>query len=475
MRRTKIIATLGPSTDSNEIMKQMINDVDVFRINASHCDHEQIKKRYHATKSRAEMSKKSIAMMLDLQGPKVRLLRFKQGKVALKSGATFSIVVHGLGDEQGDETAIGVDYEGMIHDVNVQDQLVIGDGDAYLTVIKKSENHIEVVLQDDAILYDRKGVHIVGCGFSLPALNDQDIADLDLAMTLGFDYIALSFVKNAEEIINVRQRMQAHNFHGQIIAKIETSQAIENIDAIIKASDGIMVARGDLALEIGDAQVPVLQKSMIKSARSCGKPVIIATQMMESMINNPSPTRAEVSDVANAVMDGCDAVMLSAETSVGQHPQKVISAVSRVCLAAESHPCTYRLQGIDHSQTSSVNQAIAVSSVICAEKLGVKAIISLTERGNTPLWMSRLRCGIPIFGFSKQQLACCRMALYRDVYPQYIDADLARIDLESHMIGMLVEAGLLASTDVVAITFGDQLGVMGRSNTLKITAVCDHI
>ena len=476
MRRTKIVATLGPVSNSLEVLRQMIAaGVNVVRLNFSHGSLEEKKNLVTIVRQAAKAEDKIVGILADLQGPKIRVAKFKNGKIILKENAVFTLDA-ALDKDAGDENIVGIDYKELPGDVHPEDILLLDDGRLVLVIEKIEGSRIICRVKVGGELSNNKGINRQGGGLSAGALTDKDRADLKTAVSLEVDYIAISFVRSKNDAEEAKALIAKEGGQAGIIAKIERVEAIvpETLQEIIKASDGIMVARGDLGVEIGDAEVPAAQKLMIDYARALNKPVITATQMMETMIHNVVPTRAEVSDVANAVLDGSDAVMLSAETATGDHPVLVVQTMDRVCLAAEKQP---RALGLNHHvedyPSVRVDETISMSAVYVANHLMIKAIISLTETGATALRVSRSRSGIPIFGLSRSSNALGRMALYSDVYP--ISFDVTRFknntDLKKAAIDELQKLHFVKPTDLVVVTSGDHIGVAGGTNSLTILKV----
>jgi len=473
IRRTKIVATLGPATDDPKVLKEMIDaGLDVARINFSHGEQQDHRARIEALRAAAAECGREIGLMGDLQGPKIRVKRFKNSKASLKDGAMFFLDAS-LGFHDGNDKGVGVAYPTLHEDVKPGDVLLLSDGQITLKVdsIEGTRVHTTVVL--GGILSDHKGINRQGGGLLAPALTDTDREYIQFAADIGMDFLAVSFVRNAGDVTEARELFGAAGGHGLIVAKIERAEAVEHIDSIIEAADVIMVARGDLGVEMGYAELTGMQKRIIRLTRTKNKIVITATQMMESMIKNPIPTRAEVSDVANAVMDGTDAVMLSAETAVGEHPVSVLEAMSDVCQGAEKFVLargrtTHRLD----DRFQKVDEAIAMAVMYTANHLAVKAIIALTESGSTTLWMSRIRSDIPIYAFTPYASTSRRVALYRGVYPvsfkiETSDAQrLYRDIFDTLLTNKLVEEG-----DLVIFTQGDLSGVSGSTNSMKIFSV----
>ncbi|MBS0358202.1 MAG: pyruvate kinase [Proteobacteria bacterium] len=472
-RRTKIIATLGPATDDIQVLKELIlAGADLLRVNFSHGDFAHHQKRVQQIRACAEELQREVAIIGDLQGPKIRIANFKNGKITLNNGDTFTLDAE-LADNNGDQTQVGIDYKQLPQDVKPNDILLLNDGLIELEVTDVVKQKIHCRVRSGGELSNHKGINRLGGGLSAKALTEKDLEDIRYAVQLGVDYLAVSFPRNAEDIHEARRLVQAAGGNMNIIAKIERTEAVAAIDDIIKASDAVMVARGDLGVEIGFAQVTGVQKHIIQRARSLDKAVITATQMMESMIHNAIPTRAEVSDVANAVLDGTDAVMLSAETAVGEHPAKVVASMADICLGAEKNSITQISNHRIEVTFRSVDEAIAMATMYTANHLNtVKAIISLTESGATPLWMSRIRSGIPIYALSRNVATLRKMLLFRGVYPVPFDPTLIdRREVNQLAIDKIKALGFVTKDDLVIITKGNSMGEMGGTNAMKIVRV----
>jgi pyruvate kinase len=479
LRRTKIVATLGPATSSPEALEKIIAaGTDVVRLNFSHGSAADHRLRAETVLAAAKKVGRHVAILADLQGPKVRVARFINNKVQLKEGQNF-LLDPSMNLESGTEHAVGLDFPELGKDLNQGDTLLLDDGRIVLTVDHISDNKVHTIVKIGGPLSNNKGINLQGGGLSAPALTDKDRADLITAADIGVDYIAISFVRNADDMHEARALLEQANSKAGLIAKIERAEAIEPdiLEGIIKASEGIMVARGDLAVEIGDALLVGVQKDIIKHTRRLNRIVITATQMMESMISSPMPTRAEVSDVANAVMDGTDAVMLSAETAVGDFPAQTVEAMARVCLGAERHrksnKSTHRLDIAVHS----IDESVALSAMYAANHLaGVKAIICMTQTGQTPLLMSRIRSGIPIFAFTPQAGTQRRVCLYRGVIAHSFDSEMLDNDKVNHIaVEQLRDIGVVEDGDIVLITKGDYVKAHGGTNTLKVVRVGNSI
>ena len=472
LRRTKIVVTLGPALDDPLMLRQVIlAGADVFRSNFSHGTLETHESRIGMVRQIAAELGKTIAILVDLQGPKIRVGRFKNKKVMLHEGQAFTLDTT-LGDDEGTEHSVSLDYKDLPNDVNAGDTLLLDDGRIVMKVqsIQDKLIHCQVLVGGE--LSNNKGINRLGGGLSAAALTDKDRIDLKDAVRLEADYIAISFPRCADDIKEARALLKAAGGNQGIIAKIERTEAVTNIKEIIRVSDAVMVARGDLGVELGDAELPAVQKRIIRLARALNKPVITATQMLETMTYSTIPTRAEVSDVANAVLDGTDAVMLSQETAVGKYPDKAVAAMHRICLSAEKNPSEKTSRHRIEMHFNYVDEAIAMATMYTANHLNIEAIIALTESGTTPLWMSRIKSSIPIYGLSRHAATQRRMALYRGVYPIPFDAThLDRRNLNESATRELQTRGIIKEGDLVIITKGDLIGVHGKTNAMKIFTV----
>jgi len=475
MRRTKIVATLGPASNDLNVLRQMIAaGVNVVRLNFSHGTVEEKKALVNNVHLAAQAEGKIVGILADLQGPKIRVAKFKEGKITLKENDAFTLDAE-LAKDAGDEQTVGIDYKDLPNDVKPKDILLLDDGRLVLFVEKVNGSKIVCRVKIGGELSNNKGINRQGGGLSAGALTDKDREDLKVAVALRVDYIAISFVRSKLDVEEAKALIAKESGDIGVIAKIERIEAVipEVLQDIIKASDGVMVARGDLAVEIGDAEVPGAQKMIVNYARILHKPVITATQMMETMIHNVVPTRAEVSDVANAVLDGTDAVMLSAETATGEHPVLVIETMDRICLAAEKQPRSLGLNHQDDMHYTRVDETIAAAAMYVAKHLKIKAVISLTETGKTALWVSRTRSGIPIYGLSRNSNTLGRMALFSDVYPVEFDVTMFKnnTELKKAAIDKLQESNFVKIDDLVAVSCGDNIGITGRTNSLTIMQV----
>ena len=473
-RQTKIVATLGPASSTPEMLERLINaGVDVVRLNFSHGTAQDHIERAAMVRAAADRCGRSVAIMADLQGPKIRVGKFEGGKTDLVAGQKF--VLDGGRQELGNNDSVGLDYKELPRDVKPGDILLLNDGLLVLVVEDVRGDQVHTTVKVGGVLSNNKGINKQGGGLTAPALTGKDMEDIKTAMSFQCEYLAVSFPKSATDMEMARQLA---NVAGEpwrhkpgLIAKIERSEAIPVLESIVRASDGIMVARGDLAIEVGNASVPALQKRMIKLARSLDKLTITATQMMESMMINPVPTRAEVSDVANAVLDGTDAVMLSAETAAGKYPVETVEIMAAICVEAERTEEVKLDADFSNKQFGRIDQTIAMGALFTAYHLGCKAILALTESGSTALWMSRYRIHTPIFGLTSQTVSQRRMALYRNVrpllMPNFGDRDKALAAAEK----LLVDRGVLKPGDTYAITCGEPMGHPGGTNMLKVCRV----
>jgi pyruvate kinase len=473
-RATKIVATLGPASSTSEMLEAMIRaGVNVVRLNFSHGKAQDHIDRANLVRDAAARAGREVAIMADLQGPKIRVGKFAEGKVMLEPGAQF--VLDASRAEPGDLSGVGLDYKELPRDVKAGDVLLLNDGLIVLTVDAVRGEQVHTTVKLGGELSNNKGINKQGGGLTAPALTAKDMEDIKTAMSLKADYVAVSFPKNATDMEMARQLCNVagaeYGHKPGLIAKIERAEAIPRLEEILAASDGIMVARGDLAVEVGNAAVPALQKRMIKLAKVHDKVVITATQMMESMITNPVPTRAEVSDVANAVLDGTDAVMLSAETAAGKFPLETVQEMAKICEAAESAEHV-ELDADFMGQTfDRIDQTIAMGALFTAHHMGAKAIVALTESGSTALWMSRHRVHIPIYALTTKVASQRKMALYRNVRPLLMDTSADRDTALEQAEGHLKKRGIVSTGDVYAITCGEPMGAPGGTNMLKICRV----
>ncbi|WP_119343348.1 pyruvate kinase [Facilibium subflavum] len=470
MRRTKILATIGPASQSKEVLVEMIKaGVNAVRCNFSHGTADDHRQRVQLIREVAKELGVYIGILADLQGPKIRVAKFKDGGVELKKGASF-ILDADMDKDSGDEKSVGIDYKALPKDVAKGDVLLLDDGKIILTVDKVSGNKVYTKVTAGGVLSNNKGINKQGGGLTAPALTDKDKEDIKTAAALEVDYVAVSFPRDGKDLDYARELLKQAGSVAGIVAKVERAEAVTNIEEVIMASDAVMVARGDLAVEIGDENVPAIQKMIIRRTRQLDKIAITATQMMESMITNSTPTRAEVSDVANAVLDGTDAVMLSAESAAGKYPVESVKAMSRACEAAENSNLVDIVSKENVTRNHNrVDEAVASAAVYLANHVDAKAIISLTESGSTALWMSRINTRLPIYGLSRNKSTLGRMTLYRGVVPIEFDSTrMARFYVNREASLELEKRKLVKQDDWMILTSGDHMGLHGGTNKIKV-------
>jgi len=476
LRRTKIVATVGPATDSLEVLTEMMRvGVDVVRLNASHGTVADRRRRLSLVREAAQRADKCIGVLLDLGGPKIRIEGFRDGPVQLVEGAAFTLDT-ALDPKAGTAQRVGVAYKDLPRDVAPGDTLLLCDGQIVLHVERVGDTTIDTRVRAGGELSDRKGLNRQGGGISAPAVSARDHEDIQFVADEGVDYMAVSFARDAADMEQARALLRAAGGKAHLVAKVERHEAIDNLAGIIEASDVVMVARGDLGVEMGYAELTGLQKTIIHETRTNNRVVITATQMMESMIQNPMPTRAEVSDVANAVMDGTDAVMLSAETATGRYPIKAVQAMAQVIEGAEKYQLTHTRSRhrIKEGQFHGTEEAIAMAVMYTANHMKVRAIVALTESGATPLWMSRIRSDIPVYAFTRHEATRRRVTLYRGVYPVIFDVtgpDNSTESLYRALFTRLLELQLVKKRDLVILTKGELSGVQGGTNSMQILKV----
>ncbi len=470
IRRTKIVATLGPSSSNEEMLARMIKaGVNVVRLNFSHGTAEEHIERARIVRDIALKLNRPIGVLCDLQGPKIRIGKFVDGRITLKMGDLFTLDANCV---VGDQNQVGLDYKELPGEVEDGTVLLLDDGRITMQVDRVQSSKIYCIVLAGGELSNNKGINKQGGGLSAEALTEKDKADIKTAVALEADYIAVSFPREAADIDFARQLVEKAGGTAGIVAKIERAEAIEAAEEIIVASDAIMVARGDLGVEVGDAAVPGLQKRLITTARKFHKPVITATQMMESMIYNPIPTRAEVSDVANAILDGTDAVMLSAETAAGQYPLETVRAVHRVAVAAEKEYFTRFDARVRHNEFNKSDESIAMATIYIAQRLAVKAIATLTQSGNTAHWLAQKDNMTLIYALSPDRTARRKLTLYRSVFPFPINQEGKNRDEILHeMEEILIREDVVEQGDRVILTFGEPIGHPGGTNTMKIITI----
>jgi pyruvate kinase len=472
-RRTKIVATLGPASDAPGVLEDMIrHGADVLRVNFSHGEPADHRRRVQRAREAAASVGKHVALLGDLQGPKIRIERFAGGRTVLTEGAEF-VLDPDLDPHDGTDRGVGITYPELAKDVRPGDELILGDGQIELAVTAVEGRRVVSRVLTGGEVGDHKGINRRGGGLSARALTDKDRADLALGAEFEIDYLAVSFVRQAADVEEARRLLRQAGSDARIVAKIERSEAIPRLVEIVKASDVVMVARGDLGIEVGYAELTGLQKHILQVARQFDRVTITATQMMESMIHSPVPTRAEVSDVANAVLDGSDAVMLSGESAVGKYPVRAIEAMAEVIEGAEKYQTARNGSGERfEGKVEEFAQAIAHAVMYTANHIDVEAIVALTESGATPLWMSRIRSDIPIFAFTRNERTRRRVALYRGVYP--VPFDITHTDpseLYRAISRELLARELVRPGDEIILTLGELSGVSGGTNTMKLLVV----
>ena len=472
-RSTKIVATLGPASSDPQTLGGLVAaGIDVVRLNFSHGSVDDHRARLEALRQACNAHARTVSVMGDLQGPKIRIGKFASGKVNLAAGQEFVLDVE---CKSGDAGRVGLDYPELVGDVGPRDVLLLDDGRIVMDVERVEHHRIHCRVRHGGELSNNKGINRQGGGLSAPALTQKDMEDIKTAAALNVDYVAVSFPKSGADMQLARLLLQAAGSNAMVVAKIERVEAVANLEEILAASDGVMVARGDLAVEVGDAAVPALQKRIIRAAREHNKFAITATQMMESMIHSPVPTRAEVSDVANAVLDGTDAVMLSAETASGEFPVQTVEAMARICVEAEkSAELSLDRHFLDRVFTR-IDQSISMAALFTAFHLKVKAIAALTESGSTALWMSRLNCGVPIYAITPQIRTRYRVGIFRGVTPvlmsqRHDDRDQLLLEAEEKLLA----CGAVELGDLIVLTIGEPIGSSGGTNTMKIVKVGEH-
>ena len=472
LRRTKILATLGPATDPPGVLEALFKaGVNVVRLNFSHGDPSGQARRAAEVRAAAQRAGTEIGILADLPGPKIRIERFAEGKVSLKAGDRFDLVAS-TDAPPGDARQIGVSYLGLPDDVAAGDVLLLDDGLMQLQVVEVQGERIVCSVLNDGVLSDRKGLNKQGGGLSLGALTERDKELIGIAAKIGVDFIAVSFCRNAQDMNDARAIARSHGSDAALVSKIERTEAIENLVEIVEASDVVMVARGDLGVEIGDAELPGLQKKIIRESLAQNKVVITATQMLQSMVESPLPTRAEVLDVANSVIDGTDAVMLSAETAAGAWPVKAVEAMARICLGAERQFQTETDFSKAQRNLERADQAIAMATMFLSDHIGVRAIVAMTESGGTARYLSRFRTSAPIYAFARHDGARRQMTMMRDVFPIAFDSrGLAPREAARDALRILRDMSRLVPADRVIFTSGDHMERHGATNTLRLLQI----
>ncbi|NOQ14688.1 MAG: pyruvate kinase [Methyloprofundus sp.] len=474
MRRTKILATLGPATDKPGVLEKLFYaGVDVVRLNFSHGSAQDHIDRADHVRALSKKTGRRVGILADLQGPKIRIARFEETKVWLDEGQDFSLDIN-LDENVGDNTQVGITYEALAHEVKLGSRLLLDDGRVVLDVVNVVNGRINCTVVVGGNLSNNKGINLLGGGLSAAALTDKDKEDILTVGKIQADFVAVSFPRCADDLHLARKLLADVDCYPGIVAKVERAEAMQKevMDEIILASDVIMVARGDLGVEIGDANLPAAQKLLISRSRELDRAVITATQMMESMIENPIPTRAEVFDVANAVLDGTDAIMLSAETAAGRYPVQTVEAMVRICLETDKQRAARTSKHRVNERFDRTDEAIAMAAMYLANHSDVQGLVSLTESGATPLWMSRIRSGRPIFAFSSHEATLGRVTLYRGVIPIYFELkDQSHEQLNREVIELLKKFNYADKGDTFIITKGDLTGQEGGTNALKVVTV----
>jgi pyruvate kinase len=478
IRRTKILATLGPATDRPGVLESILEaGVNVVRINFSHGSEEEHLGRVKAVRNWAHTNNTYVGILMDLQGPKIRIASFKDGiKITLNNGDSFALDAD-QDESTGDQESVGIAYKTLPQEVKSGNILILDDGKIVLEVSNIEGNKINTIVQQGGVLSDKKGINLRGGGLSANALTEKDKKDILIAAKAKADYVALSFPINGDDVRETKALLTQAGCEAGVISKIERAESLveETIVDIIKESAGIMVARGDLGVEIGDAQLPAQQKRLIKLARSNDRIVVTATQMLESMIENPIPTRAEVFDVANAVLDGTDAVMLSAETAAGDYPKNAVVTMAEVCLEAEKNPIAKMSHHRLNESFEYIDETIAMSAMYAANHLGANVVASLTETGKTAMWMSRISSNVSIYAMSDNVQTLRKVTLYRGVYPCGIDKDTNTewSEVNRRVVDTLTDSGVVENGDLVVLTKGMYKDKSGGTNMMKILRVGD--
>jgi len=472
LRRTKIIATLGPATDDRKVLEGVIHaGADVFRLNMSHGSAEEQMQRARLVREISGSLGREVALLADLQGPKIRIETFESGSVVLSPGDEFILDADDP-ENPGNQQRVGVSYSGLASDVSDGDVLLLDDGMISMRVISVEGGRINCEVENGGTLKNRKGLNLKGGGLSISGIAEHDLPHIELAAEMDVDYLAVSFVSDAGDIQRARRLLRAAGSNAALVAKIERIEALDKLEEICDASDAIMVARGDLGVEIGDEELPGIQKQIIRTAIKHNRIVVTATQMMQSMIENPIPSRAEVLDVANAVIDGTDAVMLSAETAVGRHPVKVIEAMNRVCQGAERHFDREGDSAHLNVRFERIDQAIAMAAMFMATNVSIQAIIALTESGSTAQWLSRVQSSVPIYALSPNASSRRRMAMYRNVISAVHEPGGDEVEeVVKEALQILWRMGAVSSGDRVILTMGSRMGNQGGTNTLKLLRI----
>lgn len=471
LRKTKIICTLGPASGTKEVVKElMLNGMNVVRLNFSHGTYDEHRAKIEIVKSVREELKLPVALLLDTKGPEIRTGKFKNDSVLLKQGQRFTFLME---DIEGDEKSCSVSYKDLYKDVSVGNSILLNDGLVEMIVEQIEGTNVVCTVKNAGVIGNHKGMHIPSGALNMPSITEKDKKDILFAIENGFDFVALSFVRNYNDVKQVRDILDSNGGNEiHLISKIENQEGVDNIDEIITITDGVMVARGDLGVDIQPEEVPQVQKLLIKKCNKAGKPVIIATQMLESMVNNPRPTRAEASDVANAIYDGASAVMLSGETAAGKYPIESVSMMARIAEKTE--------QDIDYSERlakkqfdlpANITNAISHATCTTARDLEAAAIITITQSGLTARMVSKFRPGSLIIGITNSEIRCRQLALSWGVYPFLIGTEKSTDRLFSEAINKSIKTGMIKKGDLVVLTAGVPAGISGRTNIMKVEVV----
>ncbi|MBF8983344.1 pyruvate kinase [Lutibacter sp. B2] len=475
MRKTKIICTIGPASQEKEVLRELFErGLNVARLNFSHGNHEEHKERIDTIKEISEELGMSVAIMLDTKGPEIRTRRFNKPEILLEEGKPFTITTR---DIVGDETIGSVTYEELCNDVVPGNTILIDDGLIELEVLEVQDTEIKCLIKNTGIVKDNKGINVPGVKIKLPAITERDRNDIIFGIEQGIDFIAASFVRKSEDVLAIREILEAHNAADiQIISKIENQEGVNNIEKIIEVSDGIMVARGDLGVEIPTEQIPLVQKTIIKACNAVGKPVVTATQMLDSMMRNPRPTRAEVTDVANAIFDGTDAIMLSGETAAGKYPREAVKTMANIAMSAEEsldYKAILREKAV--GKENSITDAVSHATCNTAQDLGASGIITATSSGYTARMVSKFRPKAPIIVATTSEKVMRRMAIIRGAYPVLVESGHSTDEVFDLSVKKSLKAGLIKSGDLVIITAGVPVGIAGTTNTIKVHVVGDVV
>lgn len=472
MRRTKIVCTVGPASETVEVLEKMIiAGMNVARLNFSHGTHDDHARRLEVIRKAAKNTGRNIAILLDTKGPEIRLGYLEKESVQLKAGSTIRLTTDNI---KGNENILPVTYQGLPEDVKPGDRILISDGLIALKVKKIEKQNIDCIIENGGEITSQKGVNVPGVYVNMPAITERDERDIIFGVKNNFDFIAASFVRKANDILTIRRIIEDHKGHMDIISKIENQEAVNNLDEIIKVSDGIMIARGDLGVEIPPEEVPLIQKTIIEKCIEVGKPVITATQMLESMIQNPRPTRAEASDVANAILDGTDAIMLSGETAAGKYPVESVETMARIATHAES-AIKYQelLKNKRRVLSKTVTDAISHATVSTAQDLGAAAIITSTESGYTAKMVSKYRPQAPIIAVTPQTAVLRKLSLVWGVHSLPVSRTKDTDSMIEAAVEVSLAAGLIKPGNLIVITAGVPVGVRGTTNLIKVHTVAD--